>query len=451
MRIALEARISPGPAPRRITGWDVAVLVAANAVAVAGLWWRQGGVREVHDLAGLLTSLGRLTGLLGAFLALVQLLLLARIPVLEAAGLERVSAWHRRNGIACLALLVAHTVLITVGYALADRVSLVRESANLLGDYPGVALATVALALLVAAVVTSVAAARRRLGHRAWHAIHVTVYAAVALAFSHQLATGHEFVDSPVATAYWWALYGATAAALLGFRVVLPVVRSVRHRLRVERVVREAPGVVSIEVGGERLDRLRVRSGQFLHWRFLARGHWHRARPFSLSAAPDGRRLRITVRERDGQTAGLAALRPGTRVMVEGPAGGLTSDARRRPRVALIAGGVGIAPIRALLEDTPGAPGEIAVIYRARTAGEVLFRAELDELARRRGADVHYVLGERGNGGLLSAEHLRALVPDIAERDVYVCGPDGMTAATRASLRRAGVAPAHIVTEGVGW
>jgi predicted ferric reductase len=451
MRIALDARMSPVPAPRRITGWDLAVLGAANAVAVTGLWWRQGGIREIHDLAGLLTSLGRLTGLIGAFLALVQLLLLARIPVLEAAGVDRVSAWHRRNGTACLALLVAHTVLIAAGYAVADRVSLRREIAELLGDYPGVALATVALAMLVAAVVTSVVAVRRRIGHRGWHAIHVTVYAAVALAFSHQLGTGHEFVDQPVATAYWWALYGATAAALIGFRVVLPVVRSLRHGLHVERVVPEAPGVVSIEIGGERLHRLRVRSGQFLHWRFLAPGYWHRAHPFSLSAAPDGRRLRITVRDRGGHTAGLASLRPGTRVIVEGPGGALTSGARRRPRVALIAGGVGIAPIRALLEDTPGGPGEIAVIYRARAADEVLFRAELDELAARRGAEVHYVLGDRENGSLLSPEHLRELVPDIAERDVYVCGPAGMTAATRASLRRAGVAPGHIVSEGFGW
>jgi ferredoxin-NADP reductase/DMSO/TMAO reductase YedYZ heme-binding membrane subunit len=451
IRIAVASPITPRRASRRITGWDLAVLVAANVAAVTGLWWRQGGVREVHDLAGLLTSLGRLTGLLGALLALVELLLLARIPVIEALGLERVSAWHRRTGTACVALVVAHTVLIVAGYALADGVSLAQETGDLLGGYPGMVTATIGLGLFVAVAVTSVAAVRRRLGHRGWHAVHVTVYAAIALAFGHQLATGHEFVDQPVATAYWWALYGATAAALVGFRVALPIMRSLRHRLRVARVVAEAPGVVSIEIAGERLDRLPVLSGQYLHWRFLAPGHWHQARPFSLSAAPDGRRLRITVKDRGGRTAGLGSLRPGTRVLVEGPAGGLTSAARRRPRVALIAGGVGIAPIRALLEDMPGEPGQIAVIYRARRAGDVLFRAELDDLARRRGADLHYVLGERANGTLLSPEHLRALVPDIAERDVFVCGPDGMTAATRASLRRAGVAPGQILTEGFAW
>jgi predicted ferric reductase len=429
----------------------VSVLVAANAAVVVGLWWRQGGVSDVHDLAGLLTSLGRVTGLLGAFLALVELLLLARVPGLDAVGLDRVRAWHRRNGTACLTLLLAHTVLITAGYALADDVPVTREAADLLTDYPGVLLATIALGLFVAVVATSMAAVRRRLGYRTWHAVHVGVYLAVALAFAHQLATGQEFQHQPVARAYWWALYAATLAALVAVRVVLPVARSLRHDLRVERVVEEAPGVVSVEIGGRRLDRLPVLSGHFLHWRFLARGHWWETHPFSLSAAPDGRRLRITVKHLGDYSARLASVRPGTRVIAEGPSGGFTSAARRHARVALIAGGVGITPIRALLEDMPGEPGEIAVIYRAAREDDVLFREELDELARRRGADLHYVLGDHRDGVVLSPERLRALVPDIARRDVYVCGPRSMTEATRASLRGAGVPARHIVSEGFSW
>ena len=426
------------------------MLVAANAVVVVGLWWRQGGLSEVHDLAGLLTSLGRVTGLLGAFLALVELLLLARIPVLDAVGLERMGRWHRLNGSACLALIVAHTVLITAGYALADGVALTREVDDLLTRYSGVLLATIALGLLVVVVATSVVAVRRRLSYRAWHALHVLAYVAIALAFSHQLATGHEFQRQPAALAYWWALYAVTVAALVGLRIVLPIARSLRHRLRIERVVPEAPGVVSLEIGGVGLDRLRVLSGQSLHWRFLARGHWWETHPFSLSAAPDGRRLRITVKELGDFSAGLRSIRPGTRVAVDGPHGAFTAAARTRPRVALIAGGVGITPIRALLEEMPGGPGDIAVVYRAVGEGDVILREELDELALRRGVEVHYVLGDhRGPGAaeLLSADHLGRLVPDIASRDVYVCGPPAMTEATRASLDRSGVSRRHVFTE----
>lgn len=432
---------------RRIEGFDLSLLVAANAVVVVGLWWRQGGLSDMDDLAGTLTSLGRVTGLLGAFLALVELLLLARVPVVDMLGLDRVGTWHRRNGTACLALIAAHTVLVTAGYAVADDTGVLDEAGDLLSDYSGVLLATIALGLLVAVVATSVVAVRRRLGYRTWHALHVLAYVAVALAFSHQLATGQEFQRQPVARAYWWALYGATLAAIVGFRVIVPVARSLRHGLRVERVMHEAPGVVSIEIGGRNLDRLPALSGQFLQWRFLARGHWMEAHPFSLSAAPGGHRLRITVKELGDYTARLASLPPGTRVIVEGPYGRLTRASRRRPRAVLIAGGVGIAPIRALLEDMPG---EVAVIYRVGREDELLFRDELEELSSRRGAPVHYVIGERGGDGLMSPEQLRRLVPDIADRDVYVCGPVSMTEATRASLRGAGVPSRQIVSEAFG-
>ena len=104
----------------------------------------------------------------------------------------------------------------------------------------------------MAVVITSVVTVRRRLSYRAWHAVHIGAYVAIALGFSHQLATGHEFLGQPLARAYWWALYAVTLAALVSFRVVLPVARSLRHRLRIERVVPEAPGVVSLEIGGVR-------------------------------------------------------------------------------------------------------------------------------------------------------------------------------------------------------
>ena len=104
------------------------------------------------------------------------------------------------------------------------------------------------------------------------------------------------------------------------------------------------------------------------------------------------------------------------------------------------------------LQELPGQhrqAGEVAVIYRAGGEDELLFRDELDELSARSGAPVHYVVGGRGDGRL-SAAQLRALVPDIAERDVYLCGPVSMTEATRASLRGAGVPARQIVSEAFG-
>ena len=434
---------------RRIAGGGLAFLALVNAAAVVWLWVDAGGLSDIHDGASLLTSLGRVTGLLGAYLVLVELLLLGRLPVLDRlVGFHRLAGWHRVNGRVCVSLLLAHTALITLGYTLGDRISLPAQVERLITGYPGVITAFAGMAILLAVAVSSAVAVRRRLRYETWYFIHLYAYLGIALGFSHQLATGSEFVGRPGARAYWYALYLATLAAIVVFRIAVPLARSVRHDLRVAGVIEEAPGVVSVEIGGRRLDRLRAQAGQFFSWRFLTRDRWWEAHPFSLSAAPDGRRLRITVKDVGDYTATLRAIPPGTRVIAEGPFGAFTSAARRRPRVALIAGGVGIAPIRALLEEMPGAPGDIAVVYRALSDDDVILREELEELAGRRGAELHYVLGDhREARELLSAEHLLALVPDLAERDVYLCGPPGMTDATRASLDRSGVSRRHVYME----
>ncbi len=421
----------------------LAGFLLANVAVVVYLWATSAEVTGAA--AGPLGEIGRLCGLVGALLVLVELLLLARIPALErAAGFERLLVWHRWNGRACLTLLVTHATLIVVAYARADERSLPGQVVRMIEEYPGVITALAGLSLLVGVVVTSAVLVRRRMRYETWYFLHLYAYLAVALAFSHQLATGTAFVGRPLARTYWTALYVGTLAAIVGFRLVLPVARSLRHRLRVERVVAEAPGVVSIEVGGVRLERLRARAGQFFTWRFLTRDRWWEAHPFSLSAAPDGRRLRITVKGVGDHTERLRALAPGTRVIAEGPFGSFTAAARRRPGVAMIAGGVGITPIRALLEEMTG---DVAVVYRALRPEDVILRDELDELARRRGAELYYIVGDHREGEPLSPEHLRALVPDIATRDVYVCGPPAMTEATRATLDRSGVPRRQVVTE----
>ena len=98
---------------------------------VVSLWWSSGGVEDVDDTASLLIGIGRIAGLLGAYLVLIKLLLLARLPVLERlAGFERLTRLHRLNGFAAISLLLAHAALITVGYALADRLSIPDEVAS---------------------------------------------------------------------------------------------------------------------------------------------------------------------------------------------------------------------------------------------------------------------------------------------------------------------------------
>ena len=398
---------------------------------------------------GLATAAGRVAGLVGTYLMLVALLLVARIPWVErAAGQERLVRWHRWLGPWPITLLVAHAVLITVGYAAAAAGGVVPMAWQLVTQYPNVLAATVALGLLLAAGFSSWRVARRRLRHETWWTIHLYIYLATALALAHQITAGAAFVSSPVARVWWLGMWAATAGVVLVFRFGLPLWRSLRHGLRVVEVQQEAPGTVSVIMKGRALDRLPVRGGQYLQWRFLRRNHFFQAHPYSLSAMPRGRYLRITVKALGDHSADLARLKPGTRVAVEGAYGRLTRDVIRRDHVLLLAGGVGVTPLRALLEDIPLGVHPV-VIVRASRHEDVMFREELAQLVAARGGRLEIVVGSRRDVRL-DTEQLRMLVPDVAGRDVFMCGPDGLVKDWENSLRKVGVPMRHIHSESFG-
>jgi predicted ferric reductase len=447
-----ETRTIPTPRSWAIGGSNIVAILAGIGALIIGMWVRHGGLAQFGTLAGALTGIGQVTALLGAYGALLQLVLMSRSPWLEQVfGMDRLAWAHRWLGFTTIMLLAGHGVFTTVGYALGDRSPILVEAWTLLTTYPFVLMATVGFGLFVAVGVTSVRIARRRLSYETWHAIHLYAYLAIALGFAHQLVVGTDFITDPAARIFWIALYVATAALVLVFRFGAPIRLSLRHRLRVANVVTEAPGVVSLYLTGRDLDRLPARSGQYFVVRLLTRDAWWRGHPFSMSAAPNGAWLRFTVKDLGDDSRRLADTPIGTRVYLEGPYGVLTAARRTRRRVAFIAGGIGITPLRAMLEDLPAGRGDLALIYRAARSEDLVFRAELDALAAERGADVHYVVGHRGSRRLapqpLGPGAILALIPDIAERDVFVCGPDGLMDTVSRSLKTIGLPARHIHAE----
>ncbi len=422
--------------------------IGAGAAAVLLLWVHD--TTFVDGFGGWLTNAGRITGLLAGYAIVVLLALMSRAPALErGVGTDRLARWHAMGGRYTVSLAVAHTLLIIWGYAVTDHTNVVSQTSSFILTYPDVLMATVAVFLLLGVGITSARAARRKLSYETWHFIHLYTYLAVALAFSHQFSTGADFVNNAKARWLWSALYIAVAALLVWYRLITPLRSRLRHRMQVLEVRRENADVVSVYIGGHHLDELRTEPGQFFRWRFLTRDLWWAANPYSLSAAPQPGWLRVTVKIAGSHSAALAALRPGTRVLAEGPYGSLTTNRRRRRKVLLVAGGIGITPLRALFETLPGGPGDVCLLYRVNSADDLVLRGELEQIANARGAQIHYLLGppKPGRGDHLSAERLRHLVPDVAERDVFLCGPEPMMLAAQAGLRRAGVPRRHIHQE----
>ncbi|MFI7608975.1 ferric reductase-like transmembrane domain-containing protein [Micromonospora sp. NPDC049366] len=437
-------RPSPPPpaVPRRGAGGrrTLAVLFWAGLVAAVLPWWLDTPAGSFATTADVLTAAGRITGLVAGYLLLVQVLMMSRLGALERwVGGERTSRLHRDLGATLLVAVLAHAALIVVAYADVEGNSVPGQVGVLLRDYEDMVSAFAAAGILVTVGFTGVRAIRTLLPYELWYHLHLTAYAALLLGFAHQFSNGAQlFPPGPVRTG-WIAAYLLVLAALVWGRLVAPLRFNLRHRLRVADVVAETPDTISIYLTGRRLNQADLLGGQYLRWRFLTRGCWWQSHPFSLSAAGNGRWLRLTVKVVGSHTADLRDLDPGTLVWAEGPSGTFTAAHRTRERALLIAGGSGIAPLRAMLEELP--PGA-ALIYRARTPADVLLHHELDWLAQARQTSIWYVIGRRDDPGprqVMSPDGLRHLVPDLLRRDVYLCGPPGLVEESVRALRRAGV------------
>ncbi|SCL38036.1 Predicted ferric reductase [Micromonospora rhizosphaerae] len=430
-----------GPGGRRA----LSVLFWLGLVAAVLPWWLDTPAGSLTGTAETLTAAGRITGLIAGYLLLVQVLMMSRLGALERwVGGERLSRLHRDLGATLLVAVLAHLALIVVAYADLEEKSILGEVGVLLRDYEDMVSAFVAAGVMVAVGLTAVRAIRTRMPYELWYHLHLTSYAALLLGFGHQFSNGAQlFEPGPVRTG-WIAAYLLVLAALIWGRVVAPLRFNLRHRLRVADVVAESPDTISIYLTGRRLNQIDMLGGQYFRWRFLNPGCWWQSHPFSLSAVGNGRWLRLTVKVVGSHTAELRDLDPGTRVWAEGPSGTFTAAHRTRQRALLIAGGSGIAPLRAMLEELP--PGA-ALIYRARTPADVLMHPELDWLAQARRTSIWYVIGSRHDPGprqVMSPEGLRRLVPDLTHRDVYLCGPAGLVEEAVRVLRRAGVSRRQI-------
>ncbi len=405
--------------------------------------------RVLHAPGGVEVAIGRFTGLIGAYLLLIMVVLVARLPALERLiGHPRLTKWHRWLSPWPLLLLIVHAAASMIGYAKLQRTGLWHEFGVALSRYQGMVGAIVGLTLLLAVAAISIRAVRRRMSHEMWWQVHLLTYLALALSFSHQIATGASFVHHPLARLAWTLLWLSTAGVVLACRVGLPVWRTAYHRLRVVRVVQESDHVVSLVVKGRRLERLAVSGGQYFQWRFMARGLWLHAHPYSISALPRPPYMRVTIKGLGSHSIAAMRLTPGTRIAIEGPYGTFTKHSLTGRGVALIAAGLGVTPVRALLEDLPPSADPV-VVLRASNEEALLLGDEVMELTRARGGRVLGAFGSR-HRLTLDPHTLRANIPDLPERDVFICGPEPFTKMVAQAARRAGVAPAQLHIEGFG-
>ena len=407
---------------------------------------------DFRDVYQVIDSVARICALLGTYFALAGVLLVARIPWVErGVGHDRLVTWQRKLAPYSLFLIGFHVLLVLLGYAGEEHIALYKEMWKLLTQYPWMWWALLAFYLMIQAGVTSYKKARAKLSYESWWMIHVLTYVAIAAGMMHQIQNGPMFINHPLNKAFWIGMYAFVFLAILIWRIGIPVWKSFRHNLRVDRVIVEGPGVVSVIMRGRNLHRLGASGGQFFSWRFAQKGHFLLGHPYSLSAAPTEKLMRITVKDLGDHSADLIHLRPGVRVFLEGPYGAFTSNRATRKHVLLIGGGVGITPIRAIAEEF-GDSVQIDLIYRVSNEEELVLKQELDFMAQRSNGSmtVHYLVGSR-NQHPMNAKSILKIAPYFADSDIYICGPEGMVEAVRKAAREVGVPKNRFHDEAFGF
>jgi predicted ferric reductase len=445
---------------RRALRADILVtLLWASGAAAAAIFLASGGAAQFTSPAQAVTSLGILTGLVGSDFILVMLVLAARVPIIDRTiGHDRAVAVHRSLGKPALYLILGHAALLLIGYGMSSGFDPIAEIGPMLA-LPDMPLAFIGTALLIAVVVTSLIAVRRKFSYEGWHLVHLLSYISVIFALPHQFSVGGILANGTVQRVYWIGLYVVAIGSIAIYRFIKPTVSSLRHQITVAGVTTISPGVTSIHLRGRRLRDLGTAGGQFFIWRFWTGRTWWHSHPISLSAMPTDSRARITVRDLGNGSARISQVPVGTAVSIEGPYGLFTDVARTAPRLAIVAAGIGVTPVRALLEGARFAPGEATVLLRASSQDETYLWDEIADIAEAKGATLYTMVGRRSPVGAswMPEEDARrgvtlaSVFPHLAQSDLYLCGPTTWLDLVEADANAAGM-PAHqIHAERFDW
>ena len=138
----------------------------------------------------------------------------------------------------------------------------------------------------------------------------------------------------------------------------------------------------------------------------------------TVKAMPDGVVSNFLVRQ----------AKAGTVLQLDQALGEFVLPAERPTKALFVTAGSGITPVMGMLRSAE--LQDAVLVHSAPTAADVIFAAELRELA----ADgrIRLVLKHTETDGMLSTDELLALVPDLAEREAWACGPAGMLDALEA-------------------
>jgi predicted ferric reductase len=360
----------------------------------------------------------------------LEMALVSRLDAASGAfGLDVLFQFHRGVGIASVALVVIHLLLLIGCGAYPVAVLGLGHGVPM-----SIRLGTLAAILAVVLVITSIL--RRRLGMRyeVWRILHgVLAMAIIVLAAIHVTGAGRFAQGLPMRI-----VGGLLLLVLVGIFLRYRLVRPMMLLGKPWEVMANLP-----ERGGAHIIKVRpvghsgfsFLPGQFA-WINLGATPFHMEQhPISMSScgdAPLNGEIAFTIRALgDWSGQGVPRLQPGQRVWIEGPYGSFSIDVEEGPGYVFIAGGVGITPFASMLETMAVREDHrpVVLFFGARAEGDLTLRAALESLAPKLNLKLVYVLehpspGWKGATGFINATVLRQNLPkNFQHFQILICGP----------------------------
>jgi len=299
---------------------------------------------------------------------------------------------------------------------------------------------------------------RDRLPYRyeTWRFMHGLGAAMIALAITHHTLAAGRYSAHPLLAGFWMLLLAVAFASLVYTYVIAPL-REAGRPYKVHSVRKIALKTWELTIRPTKGEALRFEAGQFA---WLNIGHSPFSlyeNPFSISSAPAMRPdIQFVIKEIGDMTRRVGEVTPGTAAYLDGPHGNLTLKARTGKGFALIAGGVGIAPLISIARElrSEDDPRPFILLYGNRIVDQIVYKDELTRLARQKHTQVIHVLSEppsdwKGLTGQIGREVIdRVFAFDGAREWLYlVCGPPAMLDAVEDALLAIGVPARQIVSE----
>lgn len=409
-----------------------------NLYIILYFWW-SGNSSSFSNIVDAITALGRLFGFLAAYSALLQFMLMGRARWLEEVfGLDKLAQLHKKNGYLALTCIVLHPIFIILGYSMSSNTSFIEQFLQLV-TATEILQAFISVCLFTLIVFFSIYIVRRKLKYETWYFIHLFTYLAIVLGFAHQLTYGQDLLLNDVFRYYWWALYIFVAVNHVIYRFARQVYLYYKYRFVVDHVIKETDEAASVYITGKNLNTFSIQAGQFFSVRFLNKTMGSQAHPFSLSSFPVDKYIRITPKNVGDFTSQIPQLKKSTPVILDGPFGVFTSKHANKNKFLFIAGGIGITPIMAMIQELQDKAEEIVLICTNKTVNEIVFKKDLDVLGMKKNIRIHHLITQdpkfKGEKGRLDKEKINRLVPQVQEYEIYMCGPVPMMEAVKQCLK----------------